>query len=534
MNCRYQLPLYSYFCFFLVISCAQMGEPTGGELDNTAPEIIKEKTVPSNQSVNFNADKIIITFDEYVTLKNPQVNITPAMDKRPTMKVKGKQVIIDLNEKPVPNTTYTINLAGAISDITESNAVKNLQYVFSTGTYLDSLSISGRVVDAFKQSGISSTVILHSTDDDSSITKEKPAYFLKTDRDGSYKFSNLKQGKYRVYALNDKNADLLFSGFPEEIAYLDTTINLVKNITDVKLMQFKPSQVKASLSSSASLSKWVQRYNYTQTIKNVNIRAIRGIDPLKLDLLQASASDSIFTVYMRDTLVKDTIVFELLSGQNIIDTLNMTSHLSRKMVSKALFKLNLTGELYLTDSILVSANMPFEYDLSKITLTDTLHKTPVKFTVKESPLGLKISPQKQTEKIPLMFTALPGTFTATLSGMKSDTLKGTTTYLPAEKMGSIELKFQGLLDIHYEIPTVVLLLDGKYVTQKQIDYSNPKAIFNFVKPGNYTFYIFDDVNLDGTWTPGNFTEKQQPEKIKWYTTPVKVKANWQQDLTWVL
>jgi uncharacterized protein (DUF2141 family) len=523
------------FLALIFTSCAQMGEPTGGEVDSNAPQTIKEKTFPRNESVNFMADKIIINFDEYVQLKNTQVIITPAMDKKPTIKAKGKRVEIDLHEKPLPNTTYTINLSGAIADIHEGETVQNLQYIFSTGPFLDSLSISGKVLNAFTANGVSSTtVILHATENDSAIINEKPSYFLKTAKDGSFQFANLKAGQYRLYALADKNADLLFSGFPEEIGFMDTTINLSRNITDIKLLQFKPVPAKPKLSSSASLSKWVQRYTYSKPLKDITVRVLKGIDPASLSVLKTNVVDSVFTVFMSDTLVKDTIVFELLSQGNVIDTLNMTSHLSRKMKSRAVFKLNLIGELYVTDSIFISSNMPFTYDESKITLTDTLHKKQVKFTVKETALGLKIYPQKQTEKIPLKFVSFPGAFISLLSGVKSDTLKGNTTYLPEEKMGSIELKFQGLNAIHYEVPVCVLLLDGKYVSQRRINTADPKVEFNFVKPGNYTFYIFDDKNLDGQWTPGNFATKEQSERIKWYNTPVKVKANWSQDLTWIL
>ncbi|HYG50245.1 MAG TPA: Ig-like domain-containing protein [Flavobacteriales bacterium] len=536
-HARQLLPAAAIFFLITIVitSCAQMGEPTGGERDDRAPETIQEKTFPANQSVNFNSDKVIITFSEYVQLKNPQVSITPAMDKKPTMKARGKRIEITLHEKPAPNTTYTINLSDAISDITENNPVKNFQYVFSTGPYLDSLSISGKVLNAFTQNGISSaTVILHSTDTDSAILREKPAYFLKTERDGSFKFSNLKQGRYRMYALNDKNADLLFSGYPEEIGFMDSAIDLTRNVAEVKLRQFKPLPAKAKLSSTASISKWIQKFSYTRTLSNLDIRALKGIEASKLVLLKTKPTDSVFMVFMSDTLVKDTVSFELLSNNSVVDTLNFTSHLNRKMTSRASFKLNATGEVYVNDSIFISSNMPFGYDRSKISITDTLHKSDVKFTVKETPLGLKLFPQKLTEKVPLKFVALPGAFISTLSGAKSDTLKATTTYLPEEKTGSIELKFQGLMELYYEIPTVVLLLDGKFLRQKRLDYNEKKAEFNLLKPGNYTFYIYDDVNSDDTWTPGNFNEKQQPEKIKWYTQPVKVKANWQQDLTWIL
>lgn len=514
--------------------CAQMAEPTGGDKDTAAPEIMHEKTLPRNGTVNFTGNTVSIYFSEYIQIKSQQVVITPAMDKKPVIKNKGKRLDIEFKSELQPNTTYTINLSGAIVDITEANPTENLQYVFSTGPYLDSLSIGGTVVNAFTQKGVSGmTVILHADATDSTIYKSKPAYFLKTRGDGSFRFFHLKQGHYRIYAINDQNADLLFSQYPEDIAFLDTVIALDNNVGNIELKLFKPEEKKTYLRSTANVSKYVQVFRYNKLIPGLKAVPVKPADST-LKFYAANSSDSVFYMSLYDTTRTDTMRFKVQSNDSVLGTLNFIAHLSPKTSGRTSFRLSMPGELYVTDSIFISAGTACVFDREKISLTDTLHKKPVGFNIRSVFNGVSIFPDKQTEKIPIRMVCAPGAFKSLVTLHKNDTIKGISTLLPEEKMGAIKLTLSGLSLKDFPSPVLVFMLENTPVKTTVLNPNNPTVRVDYLKPGNYNVYLFNDPDQNRVWSPGNLEKKLQPEKIIRYAQPIKVKANWDQDLTWKL
>jgi len=396
------------------------------------------------------------------------------------------------------------------------------------------LSISGKVINAFSQGGIgSSTVILHNAEEDSAIVRDKPAYYLKTEKDGSFKLSNLKSGKYNLYSLNDKNADLMYNGYPEEISFLDSVMVLDNNLAGIKLAQFKPINKKLYQTSTASVSKWIQLYCYNKILRNVKVEPLNSSLNSSISCYKNFPADSVFYMVLNDTLVKDTIQLKVSENDKIIDTINFTSHLSKKMTSKAVFKLIAPPEIYVTDSIFIATNSPCTFNKDLISVYDTLHKKVVPFTVTSSLHGVKIVPEKQLEKTPLKTVCLPGAFTSAITKRSNDTISSVSTYLPIEKMGSIQLGLKKLELNGFTNPVCVLLMDGKYLTKQTVSLQKPTLNFELLKPANYSFYIFNDEDKNGLWSPGDFDLKKQSEKIVWYSQAVKVKANWTQELTWV-
>lgn len=527
-------PYLLFLVTVLLTGCAQMAEPTGGDRDSTAPEIISERTTPQNGTVNFAGDHISIAFSEYFNVKTQQIVITPALGKRPVYKTKGKRLEIDFQEPLAPNTTYTVNLSGALADITENNPVQNMQYVFSTGPFLDSLSISGKVINAFSLNGVSaSTVILQPAGNDSAVFKSKPAYFLKTDKDGSFRFFHLKQGRYNVYALNDLNADLLFSQYPEDFAFLDSAVVLDTNVSGITLRQFKPVEQKTYLKSTAGASKYVQVYRFNKLVPDLKAVPLKTADT-SLKFYASHASDSVFYMSLYDTLRQDTIRFSVQSGDSILDTLSFISHLSKKLSGKAGFRLNLPNEFYIGDSIFISSGTGIIADADKITITDTVSHQAIPFKIKTGFKGCSIFPQAPTDKKPVSIVCLPGAFTSPITGGTNDTIKGTVLLLPPEKTGNIRLTIEGL-EKQFSRPVCIVMQDNNQRVKKiRIDLAGPVIKVDYLKPGNYSFYLFDDTDGDGEWSTGDFTLKKQPENIIRYGQVIKVKANWDQELVWKL
>lgn len=206
-------------------SCAQVGQPVGGPKDTIAPVVLRSE--PDSFSVNFDREKILIEFDEFFNLKNinQELVVSPPLEEEVEVINKGKKIVIDLNNELKDSTTYTLHFGNAIQDLHENNPKTNYQYVFSTGSQIDSLRIKGKVVNAFELSPVESTwVMIYKTYRDSTPILEIPDFISKTDMNGRFSINNITSGEYRIFALKPVNSNYLFDSPGEEIAYLDTFI----------------------------------------------------------------------------------------------------------------------------------------------------------------------------------------------------------------------------------------------------------------------------------------------------------------------
>ncbi|MCB0468449.1 MAG: Ig-like domain-containing protein, partial [Aequorivita sp.] len=253
--------LYIPIAFLFILSfvdCAKKGTPSGGPRDTIPPIIVRSS--PENYSTNFTGDEIEIRFDEYIKLKDltKELIISPPMKYTPiiTPLNTSKTLKIKLIDTLKPNTTYSFNFGKSIVDNNEGNQFEYFKYIFSTGSYIDSLKLSGKVKDAqLIAPEIPTTVMLYEageTFNDSLVFTEKPTYITVTkDSTGTFELTNLKEGNYLLLALKEKNNDYTFQpkndkiGFVKQLITLPTdssyTLTLFKEISDYKLA--RPSQV---------------------------------------------------------------------------------------------------------------------------------------------------------------------------------------------------------------------------------------------------------------------------------------------------
>ena len=245
--------MHNKFAIYLILgvlmlsSCAQIVNPTGGERDLTAPEILT--TSPKNKSTNFSKSTIQIKFNEFIQLNNPseQIIISPPLENKPEFINKGRLLEIKLKEGLLPNTTYTINFGNAIGDNKENNLVKDFVYVFSTGDVIDSNYLAGKIENAFTnqpESGI--TVGLYHIEgfNDSTIIKSKPIYMSKTNENGLFSINNLPTDDFNIIAFKDENKNLK-KEVNEAVAFLPTAVNSAdSNNRDLVLKIFKPNLYK--------------------------------------------------------------------------------------------------------------------------------------------------------------------------------------------------------------------------------------------------------------------------------------------------
>src|SRR5690606_31215389 len=207
------------------LQCANMQRPTGGPKDSIPPQLLD--ITPENLSRNFKDKEIILTFDEFIKTENPgkEFNISPDVPTQPLYKVRKKRFIIELPDSLEENTTYTINFGKGLVDFNEGNPFIDYNYVFATGDELDSLSISGSVLNGFtkefdQKKDENIKVLLIPTSQDSIFGKRKANIFANVDTSGNFKFSNLREDTYRIYALKEQNNDRIFNGNDEWIGFI--------------------------------------------------------------------------------------------------------------------------------------------------------------------------------------------------------------------------------------------------------------------------------------------------------------------------
>ncbi|HEY8928378.1 MAG TPA: Ig-like domain-containing protein, partial [Mucilaginibacter sp.] len=230
--------LFAAFCVILLnFGCANRQLPQGGPRDHDPPKLLK--ATPANMTRHFKDKVIQLDFDEYFRLTNTyaEISMSPTPAKLPEYKVKGKSLVITLKDTLEKNTTYVINFGKAIADVNENNVLKNFTYVFSTGEHIDSLSVSGQVINSLTQQREKDvTVMLFTLKQDSLLFgKKKPTVFATTDSAGHFSLNNLHPDDYRIYALKETAPNKIYDNDAELIGFSSKVIHLEKDSDNIKL-----------------------------------------------------------------------------------------------------------------------------------------------------------------------------------------------------------------------------------------------------------------------------------------------------------
>ena len=240
------------FLFFMLIAlwqCARRGTPSGGEVDTTPPKL--RRTEPKNLSVNFKSKTIRLYFDEFIKLQDiqNQLVVSPPLKYIPEIKPQGgtsKYIEIKFKDTLRENTTYSINFGQSIVDNNEGNPNNFLSYVFSTGSFIDSLSLNGAIKDAYKREAEEFvSVMLYNIDSaytDSTIYKYPPNYLTNTlDSLPLFSLKNLKAGDYALFAVKDQGKNNVFDQLSDKIGFISDTITLpTDSIYLLNLFKEKP------------------------------------------------------------------------------------------------------------------------------------------------------------------------------------------------------------------------------------------------------------------------------------------------------
>ncbi len=205
--------------------CANIVAPTGGPEDEEPPVMIR--STPPNFTTNYQGQDVRMFFDEFVELKDLRQNllISPPLENDPEMRLRGRSIIMSVSDELLPNTTYNFFFGESVVDITEGNPIPNFQFVVSTGDYVDSLSVKGKLVNAFTlqpEEGV--FVMLYDSIFDSVPLLQRPVYLSKTNEQGEFRINNMREGEFLIFALRDLNSNYIYDNPDEEIAFLDSLI----------------------------------------------------------------------------------------------------------------------------------------------------------------------------------------------------------------------------------------------------------------------------------------------------------------------
>jgi uncharacterized protein (DUF2141 family) len=552
----------------LLIRCARPGSPTGGPQDFTPPTV--KNTAPPNHSLEFKAKKITIAFDEFIELKDPanEIFISPPMKIRPEFKVSGKDVIVVFQQELIPNSTYTINFGNSIVDYSEGNILVNYEYVFSTGDHIDSLSIKGKVINAFNEQPEAGIIAMAYTDNNDTIPldslplKVPPGSASKTIKDGTFSINNLSPGKYKLVALQDLNNNYIFDLPNERFAFLDSLITVSPPEThdsvafdtiispSFQIMEeslytlrlFEEKDLTQKLLSKKLIGSHELQYIFRNPVDSFNISFV-NYQPARPDwyIPEFNITKDTLNFWLRPGL-PDTIRVRFSAGDSLVDTTKYSQRkigsertAKRKEAVKESLKFNSSvssGTLDLNRQVYLYFGIPVQYydscRLILYTAKDTLTPT-FSFT---DPLQRKAEiTYKWLEKESYKLLVIDSAF-SDLSGLYNDSVYFAFKVKALEDYGvlMLDVRFPGKPGQY-----IIQMLDDKEnIIREKILTRSGSIRFEYINPGNYKLKSIYDANANGKWDTGNYKKNLLPETVEYYPLPLSVRANWDLEEEWLL
>lgn len=535
-------------------ACARPVAPEGGAKDVAPPAVVVEKSTP-NMTTRFEGKEIRLTFDEWVVLQDAanQVLVSPPLAKRPEITLKGKTVQVRFKEDEVlrPNTTYTINFGTSVKDLHENNPAKDLRFVFSTGDFIDSLSLAGNVVDAYTDEPVENIgVMLYDTPDDSIIRKERPYYLARTDKTGAFSIPNVRAGVFKCVAIEDANQNMKWDGESERIGFPLEPVTMSDSTRNApRLRLFKATPPLRLISTNANRYGLI-KLGFTAPPDSIRLQP----DLTGLKWLQERDKDTIVIWYDRP----DSTAWKMIAGKDTVSVkaLSRGSFLANNQMlfaderapavnnqrrnrpadpAPAPGKVKLppkTTNINPNKPLLLAFNNPVAtFDTSKWHLNPD--SVPVRtFTVTSDSMGLRtlrLQAQWQEGKA-YRLTMLPGAVTDMFGTANADTLVRILVAPVEKQLGALNLTLQNLIPGQVY---VLQLLNGNALEEERIFTAvipEKRFAFSKLQPVTYTATLIGDQNGNGRWDPGDYFAHRQPEPV--FSRKLEpLRANWEVETT---
>jgi len=563
-------------CAALILkSCANMAQgPTGGLKDETPPEF--RRSSPPPNAVNVRQSKIEIEFNEYIILDNPTKNlvVSPTQNQFPIAKGIGRKVTVELKDSLLENTTYTLDFGSSIMDNNERNPLADFVFSFSTGPVIDTLKISGTVLNAENLAPVSGIYAGVYTDlEDSVFITRKMDRVTRTSPNGNFILRNLAEIPYRVYALDDINNNFFFDQRTEGIAVLEEIItprieikvqkdttnndsmatrNEIRFLPDSLLLRFyREEDTRQFFIKGERNEPW----RFTLYFKNFT-KKLPEIMPVNFEgenwfLSEPSVTRDTLVYWIKDSLIfmQDTLRFaidyektnsleNLVPKRDTITLLYKEKALSRREKKENENKTVFTKVIALPSVVEIYNKPVIEWEKPLM----SFGKENISLTVKKDTVwnDLDFAVEQDTQRNLRTYTIIANFEPEKEYKMQIDSASVTDIF--GFHNNKIEAKFKIRSKEEYSNLFVSLknapekafvqLLDKSDKPVMQSTMVDGKVSFLFVKPGEYFLRLIDDRNENGRWDTGNFRKRIQPEQVFYYNQKIRLRVNWDVEEVW--
>lgn len=565
-------------------SCANIGNPTGGPIDETPPKFVG--STPAIGTLNNNKTKLVLEFDEFIKIENAseKVIVSPPQVMAPEIKQSGKKVVVSLLDSLKANRTYTVDFSDAIVDNNESNPLGNFTYTFSTGTAIDTMEVSGYVLDASNLEPVKGILVgLHSNLADSAFTKLPFERVSRTDSRGHFVIKGIAAGTYRIFGLQDANQNFAFDQKSEALAVYPSKVTphfetrsrqdtvwqdtitvdtiLTKQYThylpdNIILRSFKEDFKTQYLIKSERLTP--HKFTLYFATAASSLPVIKGLNFNEKDafFIQKSLKNDTINYWIKDSLnyKKDTLSMTLnylytdTLGQLVpkTDTLNLAVKKVKGSVEPKKSKkdepeptkfLQVKNSVSSIFDVYNNIRLEFEepivrYDSTAIHLKQKVDSllTDVPFVFRQDtlhPLTYELmadwNPEKEYE-FKVDSTAFHGMY-----GLFSNKIESTFKVRSLDEYAALYMNVTGADSTAY-----AELLDGQDKATRKVKVVNGRADFYYLNPGKYYVRLVNDTNGNGVWDTGNYEKGIPPEEVFYYNQELELKALWEVEQEWNL
>lgn len=537
----------------LCVGCANRGiGPQGGPKDSIPPSPLHSE--PENGSLEFHGDKIDVTFNEYLQLNNISQNLlmSPPQQHAPEVKARGKHLIVQFEDTLRENTTYTLDFGNAVCDFTERNPLANYTFAFSTGPIIDTLQLSGHVYDAQNLNPVNGiTVGVYSNLEDSAFTRLPFERIGRTDSVGAFRIGNMKEGIYRLYAVEDISRDYCLTP-GESLAYADETV-VPSTETDSTLTLWLFSQQQQRLYLLRTVREKQHKIQICFSSSPDSLPQLRPLtDSLNYYISYNSTRDTL-TMWLTDSasIMQDSIFIEtkyrrtdsLYHLEWAMDTLRAVWRaprlsakaqqlmLKRQKNRKIELKSNARTGFEIYDTLRIFSTTPI---LSYI--TDSIHLYERVDTILK-PLAFSIAP---TDTLPMQLFLLASLKPGKKYELYVDSAALNDVYGTPNKAEKYPLQLKTPEDYStlrvklnpYLSDARIQLLNSRDEVVRELPASPAGAFFNYLKPDAYYMRLYLDQDGDKRWTTGSWEEHRQPEPVYYFPAKMQTKPNWDFEEEW--
>ena len=544
-------------------SCANTTTPpSGGPKDTIPPLITKIYPLEGQTNVPRQKTKLILTFDEYVTVKDPKsLFLSPPLEKAPKFKLQNKSVVVFFENDLDSNKTYTLDVTNAIADNNEGNMFPGYTLVFSTGERIDSMMVTGIVQDCNTLNPIKgATVMLYKDHADSAVFLRRPDAAVKTDDWGFFCIRNIQDTVYRLYAIIDENNNNIYEPETEKIAFIDSLIQPLTKVNDTlpelqkydmkdtvcclarnteyKLNVFREKPTKQLIVNKERVGERTAYITFMAPYAQSDSIWIKGVPAERL-ITQFNLQQDSLEIWVNDPKPQpDTLYLNV--NYMKTDTLGMLNSFTeeiklpkpKKLAAKtpkkdikkedtlAVFTVDAKPENIEQYGFVVEFKYPLVSDafdsLSFKSINPRQQEEQMKYSVEKDSLNLRKYIIKPTDKFQPGYEyilKMPHRKFRDINGFYNDSLEVKVSLPKDDKLSTMMLNMNNVGNKY-----IVDLLDEKKskTLRSYIIDKDQTLIFPYLKAGKYSIRITEDVNKNGLVDTGNVLEKRQPEKVLFY------------------